>query len=145
MKAFGLFGLATVLLAVLLLGPYLRRLSEGFSSETIEDKAAKQPLPATPPSAQKTIAKSIQEQTMEIVQEIEQLNKLLEDPNITPATKEKIVKEKADKQDEIAKLTGQALPSAEIKKEGFEGVLSADLEKNSKASDFLQKATQSSL
>jgi hypothetical protein len=145
MKAFGLFGLATVLFAVLLLGPYLKRLTEGFTSETIEDKAAKQPLPASPPVAQKAIAKSIQEQTMELVQEIEQFNKLLEDPNITPATKEKIVKEKADKQAEIAKLTGETLPPPEIKKEGFEGVLSADLEKNSKASDFLQKATQSSL
>ena len=145
MKAFGLFGLVALLFAILIIVPYVKRFTEGFANQTIEDKAAQQPLPASPPPAQKAIAKSIQEQTMELVQEIEQLNKLLEDPTITPATKEKIVKEKADKQAEIAKLTGQPLPSAEIKKEGFEGILSTDLEKNSKAADFLQKATQSTL
>ncbi len=145
MKAFGLFGLAIVLFAILLIGPHLRTFTEGYATQTIEDKAAQQPLPASPPPVQKVIAKSIQDQTMAIVQEIEQLNKLLEDPTITPATKEKIVKEKADKQAEIAKLTGETLPPPEIKKEGFEGILSADLEKNSKAADFLQKATQSSL
>lgn len=142
--ALDLFGLAGVLFAILVVGPYLKRFTEGFATQTIEDKAAEQPLPSKPPAAQKAVAKSIQEQTMQLVQELEQFNKLLEDPNIDPSTKEKIVQEKADKQAEIAKLTGQTLPPAEVK-EGFSGVLSTDLEKNSKASSMLQNAVQSSL
>ncbi len=145
MKALGIFGLAAVLFAVLIVAPFFRRFTEGFATQTLEEKAAQQPLPPSPPPAQKAVAKSIQEQTMEIMQEIEQFNKLLEDPNINATTKEKILKEKADKQAEIAKLTGQPLPPVEVKPEGFTGIMSADLEKNSKAADFLQKATQSSL
>ena len=34
MKAFGLFGLAVVLFAVLLLGPYIRSFTEGFADTT---------------------------------------------------------------------------------------------------------------
>jgi hypothetical protein len=142
--ALDLFGLAGVLFAILVVGPYLKRFTEGFAAQTIEEKAAEKPLPPAPPAAQKTVAKSIQEQTMQLMQELEQFNKLLEDPTIDPSTKEKIVQEKADKQAEIARLTGETLPPPEVK-EGFTGLLSTDLEKNSKAATMLQNAVQSSL
>lgn len=135
MKALGLFGLAIVLFAILIVGPYVKRFTEGFSSQ---------------PAAQSEAAKAAEEiknQTMSLMKDIETFNKLLEDPNLDSTTKAKIVKEKEEKQAEIQKITGQSLPSATVQppKEGFEGILSTDLEKNSKATDLLQKATQSTL
>ncbi len=129
MKALGLFGLAIVLFAILILGPYVKGFTEGFADEA--------PKPSSPEAAAE-----MEKQTSALMKEIENFGKLLEDPNISSTTKEKIVKEKADKEQELAKLTGQPLPSAEPPKEGFEGILSTDLEKNSKATDLLQQATQ---
>ena len=133
MKELGLFGLAAVLFVILLVGPFLRSFTEGFATQG-----------AKPPVAAVAVQESIQEKTKNLMMDLERLNKLLENPTIDPSTKEKIVKEKANVQEEISKLTGATLPPAEIKKEGFEGILSSDLEKNGKVSDFLQKASESS-
>lgn len=136
MKTFGIFALTAVLIAVLLFAPYLKRFTEGFTD---------QPNVAQSAAIQKAAAKDIKEQSIDIMQELEKLNKLLENPTIDSSTKDKIIKEKAELQHKLENLTGQPLPSAEIKKEGFTGILSADLEKNSKGAEFLKEATQSSL
>lgn len=132
-----LLGLAGIILILNIVAPYLKGVMEGF---------ANQPNPAQTAALQNVVVKDIKQQSMEVMQELDTLNKLLENPTIDSTTKDKIVKEKEELQKKLEKITGESsLPSAEIKPEGFTGVLSADLEKNSKASDFLQKATQSSL
>jgi hypothetical protein len=143
MRAFGIFGLALVLLAILVLGPYVKRFTEGFADAA--------PTDAAPPSVTtSTMTPSeLKEKVIEAGNKIIQLNKFLEDPTIDSATKEKIVKEKETLQQEIEKLSGQPLPSAEIqaepKKEGFVGILSSDLEKQTRGSDLIQEATHSAL
>lgn len=141
MRALGFFGLALVLLAILVLGPYVKRFTEGFSD-------------AVPTVTSSTMTPTeLKEKVLELGNKIIQLNKFLEDPTIDSATKEKIVKEKETLQKEIEKISGQPLPSAEIqaepqaeaKKEGFVGILSSDLEKQTRGSDLIQEATHSAL
>lgn len=139
--ALDLFGLAGVLFVILVVGPYVQRFTEGYAD--LEKKIEETPLPPKPPAAQKAVQDNIQEKVKSLMMDLERLNKLLENPTVDPSTKEKIVKEKEDVQKEISQLTGPTLPSAEIK-ESFEGIMSADMEKNGKAADFLQKAIQSS-
>ena len=114
MKRFGIIALVVLLLSILLLGPYVRRFSEGFSE---------QQTTMTP--------KEIEEKVKSLGEQIVQLNKLLEDPTLDSSTKDKIVKQKEELQKEVEKISGQPLPSAEIeppKTEGFSGVLSPMLE-----------------
>lgn len=139
MKAFSLFGLAVVLFAVLIIAPYAKQFTEGY-----EDTKGK---------VEET--ENIKEKVMSLTKELDSFKEILKNPSLDEATKEKIAKEINDRQTQIATLTNQPTPS-EMKQgfvdleeeedvEGFEGVISADLEKNSKATNLLQKATQSPL
>lgn len=133
-EAFGLWGLALVLLAVLIFAPMVKPYSEGFNAEVVE-------------KVEET--KDIKDKVMSLMKEVKAIEDMVESPGLEKATKEKMLTEIQDRRTQIAKLTGQEVASdptaiAAVKAEGFEGIYSADLEKTSKASDFLQKATQSS-
>lgn len=146
MKAFGIFGLALVLFAILVFAPYVKGYTEGFADTT--------PTVTLKPSAearqQLEETQDIKEKVMALNGELETFKKMLEDPSLSQQTKDKIAKEITDRQTQIATLTNQPTPS-EVKQgfedyeEEFEGVMSTDLEKNTKALDLLQKATQSPL
>ena len=130
--ALDFFGLAGVLFVILVVGPYVRGFTEGFSADVTKSTM-------TPSEVKEKVAK--------LGQQLIQLNKFLEDPTIDSSTKEKIVKEKEEIQAEVAKLSGTPLPSAEVepKKEGFVGVLSAEMEKPTKGNEMLQNAAQNLL
>lgn len=144
MKAFGIVGLALVLFLVLVLGPFARSFTEGFADTTTTLK------PSAEAKEQLEETKGIKEKVMALNDELETFKKMLTDPSLTQQTKDKITKEITDRQTQIATLTNQPTPS-EVKQgfedyeEEFEGVISADLEKNTKGAELLQKATQSSL
>ena len=110
MKAFSLFGLASLLLIILLVGPIVRGYSEGFSEK----------LPTITPNEMKN-------KVIKLGEQIIQFNKFLEDPTIDSSTKEKIVQEKEKLQKEVQTLSGAPLPSADVvpvkqKQEGFTGM-----------------------
>lgn len=115
--ALDIFGLAFVLLSILVVGPYVKSLTEGFSS--------------TPEAV--AVQEASQQQAEEVKQlggEIVALNKLLENPTLDDSTREKIIKQKDELQDKIAKLTNVALPSADVQKpkEGFQPFVPSSLE-----------------
>jgi predicted RNase H-like nuclease (RuvC/YqgF family) len=146
MKAFGILGLALVLFAILILAPFAKRFTEGFadSTPTVTLK------PSTEAKEQIQETADIKEKVMALNEELETFKKMLGDPSLSQSTKDKITKEITDRQTQIATLTNQPTPSEEKQgfedyEEEFEGVISADLEKNTKAADLLQKATQSPL
>ncbi len=146
MKAFGILGLALVLFAILILAPFAKRFTEGFADSTPNVTLK----PSTEAKEQIQETAGIKEKVMALNEELETFKKMLEDPSLSPATKDKITKEITDRQTQIATLTNQPTPSEEKQgfedyEEEFEGVISADLEKNTKAADLLQKATQSPL
>lgn len=131
MKAFGILGLVFVLLAILLLGPFVRNSIEGFSQ------------------ANSTLTPSeVKEKVLKLGEQLIVLNKFMEDPLIDSSTKDKIVKEKEALQKEIETLSGTPLPSAEVqplKKEGFTGTMSIALEKSTKGKDIVQSAIETPL
>lgn len=136
-EGIGLIGLAAVLFGVLILGPFAK--IEGYT-DAVKEKAKE--------------TENIKEKVISLMKELDTFKEMLKDPSLEESTKEKIAKEITDRQTEIATLTKQPTPSqlkegfAEIEEEeeeGFQGVISADLEKKSNAALFLQKATQSPL
>jgi hypothetical protein len=113
-QALGILGLIGVLLAILLLGPYVKPYTEGFSSaEAVKEASNKQA-----------------EEVKKIGGEIVSLNKLLENPTLDSTTREKIIKQKDELQEKIAKMTNVALPDAEVQKpkEGFQPLVPSKLE-----------------
>lgn len=146
MKAFGILGLAVVLFVVLLLGPFARQFTEGFADTTPDVKLK----PSEEGKSKMEETQNIKEKVIELNTELETFKKMLENPSLSKDTKDKIASEITDRQTQIATLTGQPTPSEEKQgfedfEEDFEGVLSSDLEKNTKAAEVLQKATQSTL
>lgn len=146
MKAFGILGLAIVLFAILIFAPFAKRFTEGFADSTPNVTLK----PSTEAKEQIQETAGIKEKVMALNEELETFKKMLEDPSLSQSTKDKITKEITDRQTQIATLTNQPTPSEEKQgfedyEEEFEGVISADLEKNTKAADLLQKATQSPL
>ena len=135
-EGFGLIGLAAVLFGVLILGPFAK--IEGYT-DAVKEKAKE--------------TENIKEKVISLMKELDTFKEMLKDPSLEESTKEKIAKEITDRQTEIATLTKQPTPSqlkegfveTEEEEEGFQGVISADLEKKSNATLFLQKATQSLL
>ena len=135
-EGFGLIGLAAVLFGVLILGPFAK--IEGYT-DAVKEKAKE--------------TENIKEKVISLMKELDTFKEMLKDPSLEESTKEKIAKEITDRQTEIATLTKQPTPSqlkegfveTEEEEEGFQGVISADLEKKSNAALFLQKATQSPL
>jgi hypothetical protein len=120
MKAFGLFGLAVVLFAVLLLGPYIRSFTEGFADATqVQVEASKEGS-----SAQA-------EEVKKLGQELVTLNKLLENPTLDEGTREKVMKQKEEVQVKVEKMTKVELPEDKVEtKEGFTASNASDLNKH---------------
>lgn len=114
--AIGIVGLVLGLLAILLLAPYLKPFTEGFSD--------------TPAEAVKEASDTQGEEVKAIGSELVALNKLLENPTLEESTRERVLKQKEELQDKIAKMTTVALPSVEIQpsKEGFQPFVPSELE-----------------
>lgn len=137
-EAFGLFGLAAVLLGVLILGPFVT--TEGYADAPVKAKVEE--------------TQNLKEKVMKLTKDLDTFKEMLKNPSLDKSTKDKIAKEITDRQTEIATLTNQPTPSQlkqgftdleEEEEEGFQAVVSADLEKKSNATNLLQKATQSPL
>ena len=101
-KALGLFGLAAVLFVILLIGPFVKSFTEGFSEILSQEEMEKM----------KQRVKETEEKTQKLMKEIETLDNLLKNPTLEQSTKDKIVKEKADLEEELKKVTGATLPPA---------------------------------
>ncbi len=135
MKAFGFFGLALVLLAVLLVGPFVKKFTEGFSEVP--------PVVATPTTivekAQLKILDSYEKETKAMAEEILKIDNLLLSPELDSSMKEELTKKKTELQQKVNEATQKMASTVDVK-EGFEGILSTDLEKNTKGTDLLQTA-----
>jgi hypothetical protein len=115
--ALGIFGLVFVLFTILVVGPFVKSFTEGFSSR--------------PEAAAVQEASSQQaEEVKKIGGEIVALNKLLENPTLDDSTREKIVKQKDELQEKITKMTTVELPPADVQKpkEGFQPFVPSSLE-----------------
>jgi predicted RNase H-like nuclease (RuvC/YqgF family) len=139
-EAFGLFGLAAVLFGVLILAPFaVTATAEGYANAPVKEKVEE--------------TQNLKEKVMKLTTELDTFKEMLKNPSLDASTKDKIAKEITDRQTEIATLTNQPTPSElkqgftdlEEEEEGFQAVVSADLEKKSNATNLLQKATQSPL
>lgn len=122
MKAYGLLGLAVVLFAVLVLAPYLRSFTEGYTNaaEAVQEKSNAQA-----------------EEVKKLGQELVTLNKLLENPTLDQSTREKVIKQKDEVQAQVEKLTKVSLPDDQIKpKEGFTASNASDLNKKKATEAF---------
>lgn len=134
--ALGLFGLALVLFSILIVGPYVKSFTEGFSDAAAPSQNVVEKVSQT---------QDLKEKVIELQQDITSIEKMLEAPDLEKTTRDKLLAEIEDRRTQIAKLTGQPVPTATPAptKEGFEAILSSDLERNSRNAAAMQMALQS--
>ncbi len=122
MKAYGFFGLAVVLFAILLLGPYILSFTEGFANTTQVQAQAQ---------AAKENSSAQAEEVKKLGEELVTLNKLLENPTLDESTREKVMKQKEEVQANVEKMTKVELPADKVEaKEGFTASNASDLNKH---------------
>ncbi len=122
MKAYGFFGLAVVLFAILLLGPYVLSFTEGFANATQVQAQAQ---------AAKENSSAQAEEVKKLGEELVTLNKLLENPTLDESTREKVMKQKEEVQANVEKMTKVELPADKVDaKEGFTASNASDLNKH---------------
>jgi hypothetical protein len=128
MKAYGFFGLAVILFAILLLGPYVLSFTEGFANATQEKV-----------QESKEGSSAQAEEVKKLGQELVTLNKLLEDPTLDQGTREKVMKQKEEVQANVEKMTRVELPEDKVEaKEGFTASNPSDLKKEKSATEAFE-------